>query len=63
LQAYHYVPEDTTCAVLFMDMVPINNWNLIKIVVAVFNEIAILCLVSVSPWRTTIFKREGSHSL
>jgi hypothetical protein len=25
LQAYHYVPEDTTCAVLFMDMVPINN--------------------------------------
>jgi hypothetical protein len=43
LWTYRYFPEDTTCAVLFRDIVP-TDWNLIKIVVAVFKQISVLCL-------------------
>jgi hypothetical protein len=40
---YHYLPEDTTNAVWFTELVSINYWNLIEIVGAVFKKISILC--------------------
>jgi hypothetical protein len=35
-------PEDTTYAILFMETVSINYWNLIKIMTAIFEKIAIV---------------------
>jgi hypothetical protein len=38
---YHYVPDDTTYALLFGGIVSINHRNLIKVVRAAFEKIAI----------------------
>jgi hypothetical protein len=53
-------PEDTTCAVLFREMVCINYWNLIKII-RVFGEISILFC---GPYETSFcMELECSYSL
>jgi hypothetical protein len=41
---YSYFPEDTACAVLFKEMVSINNWHIIKLFRAIFEKIVILFL-------------------
>jgi hypothetical protein len=42
--SYHYFPEDFDYAVLFKDTASINNWNIIKLVSAVFETRTILPL-------------------
>jgi hypothetical protein len=43
-RAYHYFHEDITYAVSFRKMVSTNYCKLIKIITAVFEKTAILCL-------------------
>jgi hypothetical protein len=49
-----YFPENTTCAVLFRDMVSINYKNVFRIVRAVFETITILFWGFIS--RASIFE-------
>jgi hypothetical protein len=43
---YYYFPEGTTCAVLFKEMLSINDRNLIKIITAVLEKITISFLAA-----------------
>jgi hypothetical protein len=45
LGPYHYIPEDTTDAVLFREMFSRNYWKLMNIVQAMFKEITVSFLV------------------
>jgi hypothetical protein len=40
---YRYFPENINRQDLWMDMVSINYWNVIKIVMAIFEKIVVLC--------------------